>query len=147
MRLPARDHYISRESVTRIYFGERDQAAVLRLSQHRSLARCRSCEVIPPMIGRLRRLTVAFGYFASLHAHAAVCVGVEKAAVRRAEVTKRTCVVTQGLLRGQLPNCGAHSRFYDRLSAVSSCIAWSRESALCAMRRDRPFLSPFAILD
>lgn len=32
-RLSARDHYIPRESITRIYFGERDQAVVLRLSQ------------------------------------------------------------------------------------------------------------------
>lgn len=67
-RLPARDHYIPRESVTRIYLGERDQTngrmagrpcyvflSVVTGRQRQSgedaRARCRSCEVIPTMIG------------------------------------------------------------------------------------------------
>lgn len=81
-RLPARDHYNPRESVTRIYFGKRDQAAVLRLSQHRSLA---EVSIVPSYSDDNRQAEASncgVWLLYELAAHAAVCVGVENAADR-----------------------------------------------------------------
>lgn len=80
-RLPARDHYIPRESVTRIYFGERDQAAVLRLSQHRFP----EVSIVPSYSDDNRQAKASdcgVWLLYELAAHAAACVGVENAADR-----------------------------------------------------------------
>lgn len=65
-----------------------------------SIVPSRSCEVIPTMIGG--RLTVAFGYFTSSPRTRPCAWAWKMRLIRRAAVTRGTCVAAQELLRGQL---------------------------------------------
>jgi len=86
-RLPARDHYILRESVTRIYFDERDQTAVLRLSQHRFLMRCDRAKLFRRWQTKASNCGIWVLY--ELAAYAVICVGVENAVDQAYKRSKR----------------------------------------------------------
>lgn len=109
-----------RESVTRIYFGERDQAAVLRLSQHHSLTIVRSYSDDDR---QAEASNCGVWLLYELVAHAGPCgrvarVGVENAADQarggHERNATRACVCVgrrRSYRGGQLPNCGAPRDF------------------------------------